>query len=216
MDIEQARFNMVEQQIRPWNVLDQDVLNLLSEVHREDYVPREYRSLAFVDMEIPLGHGVAMLAPKMEARMLQELELRKTDRVLEIGTGAGYFTALLARCAHSVTSVEIVPELAEAARRKFIAQRITNVTVEVGDGARGWTGGPYDAIVLTGSTPALPQAFLDALNPGGRMIAIVGDAPAMKAILYRCDSPGHVRATELFETVVPPLRNAQQPERFVF
>lgn len=217
MDIEQARFNMVEQQIRPWDVLDLEVLDLLSQVKREEYVPETYRTLAFVDMEIPLGHGEAMLSPKMEARILQEIHLKKTDRVLEVGTGSGYTTALLAHQADHVFSVEIVPEFKAEAERKLKAHELNNVTLDVGDAARGWgKHGPYDAIVLTGSVPVLPQEFLKSLKVGGRLFAIVGDAPAMQAQLVTCVAEGAYNTVVLFETCVAPLKNALQPERFVF
>jgi protein-L-isoaspartate(D-aspartate) O-methyltransferase len=217
MDIEQARFNMVEQQIRPWDVLNLEVLDLLSQVKREEYVPEIYRTLAFVDMEIPLGHGEAMLSPKMEARILQEIGLKKTDRVLEVGTGSGYMTALLAHQAGHVFSVEIVPEFKAEAERKLKAHELNNVTLDVGDAARGWgKHGPYDAIVLTGSVPVLPEEFLKSLKAGGRLFAIVGDAPAMEAQLVTCVAEGVFNTAVLFETCVAPLKNALQPERFVF
>jgi len=217
MDIEQARFNMVEQQIRPWDVLNLEVLDLLSQVKREEYVPETYRTLAFVDMEIPLGHGEAMLSPKMEARILQELHLKKTDQVLEVGTGSGYLTALLAHQAGHVFSMEIVPEFKAEAERKLKAHDLNNVTLEVGDAARGWgKHGPYDAIVLTGSVPVLPEEFLKSLKVGGRLFAIVGDAPAMEAQLVTCVAEGAYNTVVLFETCVAPLKNALQPERFVF
>lgn len=221
MDLEQSRFNMVEQQIRPWDVLDQEVLNLLFEVRREEFVPAAYRSLAFVDMEIPLGHGVVMLAPKLEARMLQELQIKNTDKILEIGSGSGYFTALLATKGGYVHSIEIVPELKAMAERNLKRHGIGNVLLEVGDGARGWPEhAPYDAIVLTGSTPVLPQAFQKSLRPGGRLLAVIGDAPAMEAMLVNCiaqdEKGGLYNRVSLFETVVAPLKNAEQPERFVF
>ena len=151
---------MVEQQIRPWEVLDQSVLDLLFAVRREEFVPPQYRSLAFVDMEIPLGHGETMLAPKLEARMLQELAIKATDRILEVGTGSGYMTALLARRGAHVTSVEIVAEFSAAAGAGLSALGITNVTREEGDAARGWRkSAPYDVIVLTGSVPVLAEEF---------------------------------------------------------
>jgi len=220
-DIERARFNMVEQQIRPWDVLDQDVLDLLFALHREDFVPPQYRNLAFADMEIPLtadaGHGERMLAPKLEARMLQELAVKPTDRILEIGTGSGYMTALLARRAAHVFSVEIVSEFSTQASAKLAARGIRNVTLEIGDGARGWSKhAPYDVIVLTGSTPVLDPALAASLNPGGRLLAIVGEAPVMTAQLVTCEAPGACRSIGLFETCVPSLQNAPQPERFVF
>ena len=221
MDLEQTRYNMVEQQIRPWDVLDQKVLNLLFELRREEFVPAIYRSLAFVDMEIPLGHGEVMLAPKMEARILQELQIKKTDRILEVGSGSGYLTALLARQGEHVYSVEIVPELKAMAEKNLQAHGISNVTLEQGDAARGWPGhGPYDVIVLTGSTPVLPEAFQNSLKTGGRMFAVVGDAPVMEAVLVTCvaqeKEAGVYNTISLFETCIPLLRNAQQPERFVF
>lgn len=216
-DTERARFNMVEQQIRTWDVLDPQVLELLFELHREDFVPQQYRGLAFNDMQIPLGHGEKMLTPKLEARMLQSLALKPTDRVLEIGTGSGYMTALLARRAAHVHSVEIVPELSRGAAGALAVHGITNVTLETGDGARGWDAhAPYDAVVLTGSLPVLPEAWLNSLAPGGRLLAVIGDAPAMEARLYTCTAQGVCSTQGLFDTCIAPLRNALQPERFVF
>jgi protein-L-isoaspartate(D-aspartate) O-methyltransferase len=217
MDYERARFNMVEQQIRPWEVLDHRVLDLLLQVRREDFVPSAYRDVAFADMEIPLGHGEKMLQPKLEARMLQELDLNETDRVLEIGTGSGYMTALLAKLARHVYSVEIILEFSASAARKLKAAAIDNVTLEVGDGARGWDKhAPYDAIVLTGSVPILPESFRKSLSPGGRLIAVVGEPPVMEAQLVTCVSSGMYHAVELFETCIQPLRNAVQRSKFVF
>jgi protein-L-isoaspartate(D-aspartate) O-methyltransferase len=221
MDLEQTRFNMVEQQIRPWDVLDQKVLNLLFELRREEFVPALYRSLAFVDMEIPLGYGEVMLSPKMEARILQELQIQTTDRILEIGSGSGYLTALLARQGEHVYSVEIVPELKSMADKNLQSHDISNVTLNQGDAAQGSLNhGPFDVIVLTGSTPALPGAFKNALKTGGRLFAVVGDAPVMEALLVTCVSQEQgvnlCNTVTLFETCIPPLRNARQPERFVF
>jgi len=207
---------MVEQQIRPWDVLDPVVLDLLFTVRREDYVPTAYRNLAFADLEVPLGHGEAMWMPKLEARALQELGLATGESVLEIGTGSGYLTALLASVASRVTSVEIVESFARDARAKLAAAGFTNVEVEVGDGARGWGGASFDAIVLTGSTPVLHEAFCKQLKPGGRVFAIIGDAPAMTAKLSRWTAPGACVVTPLFETVVKPLANAPAPARFEF
>jgi protein-L-isoaspartate(D-aspartate) O-methyltransferase len=214
-DFEQARYNMVEQQIRPWEVLDQDVLDLLFVVRREEFVPAAYRTLAFADFEIPLPGGARMWTPKMEARVLQSLALAPADRVLEIGTGSGYFTALCASVAAEVVSVEIDVPTVERARAK-LAQGYANVRVEQGDGARGYGTEAYDAIVLTGSTPVLPDRFLEQLRPGGRLFAVVGEAPVMKARLIRWSGPGGRTQTDLFETVVEPLVNAPQPARFVF
>ncbi len=217
MDIERARFNMVEQQIRTWEVLDASVLDLLLRVHREDFVPEQHRALAFVDMEIPLGHGEVMLSPKLEARMLQEVVVQRGDTILEIGTGSGYMTALLASLGRHVYSVDIVPEFTRAAADRLAAHDIRNVTLETGDAARGWDQhGPYDVIVLTGSVPVLLDSFRQSLNPGGRLLAVVGEPPAMAARLITCISAGAIQATSLFETCIPPLRNALQPQRFVF
>jgi protein-L-isoaspartate(D-aspartate) O-methyltransferase len=216
MDIEQARFNMVEQQIRTWEVLDQDVLDLLFTVRREEFVPPAYRSLAFADLELPLPGGERMWAPKVEARVLQALKLKLDEAVLEIGTGSGYFTALLASRAGEVTTVEIDPQLARSAAERLARHGFANVRTEVGDGARGWGTGKYDAIVLTGSTPLLPETFFEQLRPGGRVFAIVGEAPAMTARLVAWTAPGARVSTDLFETVVAPLKNAATPARFKF
>ena len=175
---------MVEQQIRPWEVLDQDVLDLLLHVRREEFVPEAYRALAFADMEIPLGYGEVMLSPKLEGRILQTVKPQKTDRVLEVGTGSGYLTALLAHAAYRVCSVEIVPEFSEQAAQKLKAHGIDSVTLQVGDAARGWQRTePFNVIVLTGSVPMLPPAFQNSLAVGGRLFAVVGEAPVMRAKL---------------------------------
>lgn len=217
MNIEQTRFNMVAQQIRTWNVLDDNVLDLLYKIKREEFVSAENRAMAFVDMEIPLGHGQVMLTPKMEARILQELHIKKTDKILEVGSGSGYMTALLAERGAHVYSVEIIPELKAMAENNLKAHNITNVTIEQGDAARGWPKhGPYDVIVLTASTPVLPDAFQNSLNPGGRLFAIVGEDPVMEALLITCVAPGEFTTTQLFETSTAPLINAQQPVRFTF
>ena len=217
MNIEQARFNMIEQQIRPWDVLDTDVLKLLGEVKRERFVPPEHRELAFADLEIPIGGGESMWQPKVEARVVQELEIRPTDTVFEVGTGSGYLAALLARLAKHVTSAEIDPALAERARATLQAEAVGNVTLLTGDSARAPLGElSYDVIVLTGSTPVLPQAFTDRLNPGGRLFAVTGDVPVMKATLVRQGARGELQTVTLFETVLRPLQHALQPERFRF
>ncbi|MCC6533992.1 MAG: protein-L-isoaspartate O-methyltransferase [Burkholderiales bacterium] len=216
MDFEQARFNMVEQQIRTWEVLDPTILDLLSTVRREDYVPPRYRNLAFIDMEIPLGYGETMLAPKLEARLIQEAAIQPGDRVLEIGTGSGYMAALMASLGQHVHTVEIIPELSAAAQRKFSEHGLHNITAEVGDGARGWDAhAPYDVIIATGSLPTLPDAFARALAPGGRLIVVLGDPPVMTAYRIRRIAEGTSREG-LFETCIKPLRNAPQPARFVF
>ena len=217
MNLEQMRLNMVEQQIRTWDVLDQDVLDLLYVVPREEFVPRERRALAFSDMHLPIGDGERMWEPKLEARVLQELEVHRSDRVLEVGTGSGYFTALLAHRCAQVCSVEINPALAEFGRRNLERHGADNIVLETGDAARGWPQrAPYDAIVLTGSTPVLPAAFLEQLAPGGRLFAVVGEAPAMTARLVVRGELGGQRANDLFETVIRPLVNAERPSRFKF
>jgi protein-L-isoaspartate(D-aspartate) O-methyltransferase len=215
-DIEQARFNMVEQQIRTWDVLDQDILDLLFTVRREEFVPHAYREIAFADLEIPLPNGARMWTPKMEARVLQELNLGARDSVLEIGTGSGYFTALLASRADAVLSVEIDARLVAEARAKLARSGFRNAQVVEDDGARGYGNDTYDAIALTGSTPILPERFLEQLKPGGRLFAIVGDPPAMTARFVRWQAPGARVSVDLFETVVAPLFNAAQPARFEF
>ena len=217
MDLEQARTNMVEQQIRTWEVLDQEVLDLLYVVPREEFVSERHRALAFSDLEIPIGEGECMWQPKMEARVLQELGVKRTDRVLEVGTGSGYLTALLAHRAAEVVTVEIRPALAALARSNLQRHGADNVILQTGDASHGWDrGAPYDAIVLTGSTPVLPAAFLAQLNAGGRLFAVVGEAPAMQARLVTCTAPGASHSVDLFETVLRPLVNAEQPARFRF
>jgi protein-L-isoaspartate(D-aspartate) O-methyltransferase len=217
MNLEQARTNMVEQQIRTWEVLDQEVLDLLYVVPREEFVPEQHRALAFSDLEIPIGENERMWQPKMEARVLQELMIKKTDRVLEVGTGSGYLTALMAHRAAQVYSVEIKPALAAFARSNLERHGAEHITLEIGDAARGWESrAPYDVIVLTGSTPVLPRNFLEQLTPGGRLFAVVGEAPAMSARLVTCSAPGAWRSVDLFETVIAPLVNAEQPSRFHF
>lgn len=217
MNIEQARYNMVEQQIRPWDVLNQDVLDLLFKIRREDFVPDPHRALAFVDMEIPLGHGQSMWTPKLEARVIQELALRPTDRVLEIGTGSGYLTALLAAQAAEVVSIDIVPDFTATATQTLRAHGIHNITLQSGDASRDWPDAAgFDAIVLTGSTPLLSDAFRQRLRVGGRLFAIVGEAPVMQAQLVTCTAPGATRSVVLFETCVAPLLNAPHPALFVF
>ena len=217
MNIEQARFNMIEQQIRPWDVLDPQVLDLLFVVKREDFTPPAYRNLAFADMEIPLGDGQMMLAPKIEAKMLQELGLKKTDKVLEIGTGNGYMAALLAARAEHVVTVECRPALVDIAKQNLERAGVTNVTIELGDGANGWSQrGPYDAIVVSGAIPAVPDALLKQLRVGGRLAVVVGEAPVMEAQLITCTAEGIYNTVNLFETVIPALDGFVAKESFSF
>ncbi len=217
MNIEQARFNMIEQQIRPWDVLDPQVLDLLFVVKREDYTPSAYRDLAFADMEIPLGQDQVMLAPRVEAKLLQELTVKKTDRVLEIGTGSGYMAALLAGRAEHVVTVESRPEIAAAAKANLDNAGVSNVTVEVGNGANGWSQrGPYDVIVLSGSIPAVPASILAQLRVGGRLAVVVGSAPVMEAQLITCTAEGVYNTVNLFETVLPALDGFNAQPGFSF
>jgi len=219
MNIEQARFNMIEQQIRPWNVLELDILELLSVVRREEFVPAAYKSLAFSDTEIPLPGGESMLAPKIEARLLQQAQVKKHEQVLEIGAGSGYMAALLCYKARHVTTVEIDPELKALAEKNLAAYGITNVDVALGNGAQGWdlgTSKTYDVIFISGSLPTLPDAFLKQLNVGGRVVAILGDAPVMTAQIITRNADDSYSTVHLFETNVKPLREAAVHSHFKF
>lgn len=215
-NMEQARFNMIEQQIRPWDVADPRVLGLLATLKREQFVPAGRQTLAFMDLEIPLGFGAFMWQPKLEARVLHELNIKSTERVLEVGTGSGYLTALLSRLAAQVASVEIVPELSAQAAHNLAAHDFDNVQLEVADASKGWGASQYDVIVLTGSVPVLPKEFQQQLTTGGRLFAIVGDAPAMQAKVITRLANDVFESVTLFETNVLPLQNAIQPQRFVF
>lgn len=217
MNFEQARFNMVEQQIRPWEVLDQDVLDLLMTVKREEFVPAAYRDLAFTEVEIPIGCGQVMLKPVIEGKVLQALRLGKADSVLEIGTGSGYFAALLAARTEWVRTIELEPELVKLAGANLARNGVENVVVVQGDGIAGWAErAPYDVIVVSGGLPFVPQALLEQLKVGGRLFAFVGEAPVMKARLITCEAEGRFRTEDIFETVVPMLKNAPQRDGFSF
>ncbi|MGE5338448.1 MAG: protein-L-isoaspartate O-methyltransferase family protein [Gemmatimonadota bacterium] len=222
MDVERARVNMVEQQVRPWEVLDQSVLDLLLVVKREDFVPPQYRALAFTDMEIPLridGYDSAesMFAPKVEARILQELGIKPHEHVLEIGTGSGYMAALAAHKAQHVLTVEIDERLARFGADNLKRAGVRNVKIDTGDGARGWPArAPYDAIIVSGSLPVLPESLLSQMKIGGRLAAIVGDAPVMTAQIVTRVADGAYDTLKLFETNVKPLRNAWRPSTFRF
>ena len=218
MNFEQARFNMVEQQLRPAKVLNTDVLEVLFVVKREEFVPPAYRQLAFADTQIPLGDaaGACMFAPRVEALALQALAMTKHQTVLEIGTGSGYMAALLAAHADHVWSIEIDPELAGVARENLRRAGVTNVSVEVGNGLAGLPGhAPYDAIMVSGALDKVPQELRDQLKPGGRLFVIEGAAPAMQAVLYTRTGADFSRLA-MFETVVAPLRDAEPAEQFVF
>ena len=218
MNIENARFNMIEQQIRPWDVLDLDVLGLLSIVKRENYVPAEYRDLAFADLELPLpGGNSKMLFPRVEARVLQELTVKKHENVLVIGAGSGYLAALFAHRTQHVTAVEIDPTNAKFAEDNLRNDGVTNAEVVLGDGSRGWAGkAPYDVICVAGGLPVVPQEMLEQLKVGGRLAAFVGGRPVMKAqIITRIDDKQY-RVADVFETYIDHLVNAIEPSRFKF
>ena len=217
LDIEQARFNMIEQQIRPWEVLDPRVLEVLRLVPRERYVPADYAQLAFSDTEIPLGHGQSMMAPKIEARLLQALDVQPGDSVLEIGTGSGYLTACLAQLARHVTSLEIHEDLHAAASARLQSERVHNVALRVSDVTIDWPApGEFDVIAVTGSVPLLPEELQQGLTVGGRLFVITGEAPTMSALLIHRVGEQEFSTESLFETSLPPLVNASKPQRFVF
>ncbi len=217
MNFETARHNMIEQQIRPWNVIDPVTLEVLEIVPRENFVADELKAAAFSDTELPLGHGQFMLAPKIEAKILQAVQVRDTDKVLEIGTGSGYLTALLAQLADSVTTVELYEDLSAQAQKRIEAEGIENVNFVIADAANGYTdGGPYDVIVLTGSVPELPESFKQSLKIGGRLFAVVGEAPVMEAILITRVSNKQFSEQGLFETKLPVLENVTRKTGFVF
>ncbi len=229
MNYEQARFNMIEQQIRPWEVLDSQVLSLLAVIRREDFVPPACKALAFVDMQIPLppqhNPGQCMLAPKVEARILQDLAVQKHEKVLEIGSGSGYMAALLAHQAQQVITLEIEPALVETARRNLQKAGIYNAEVRLGDGAanlaeavsdNGPLRGPFDVIVLSGSVAVVPASLLDLLKVGGRLSAIVGFEPMMRATLITRVGKDSFRTTQAWDTVAPRLLNFPAPSKFVF
>jgi protein-L-isoaspartate(D-aspartate) O-methyltransferase len=217
MNVAQARFNMIEQQIRPWNVLDPHVLDLLQTVAREEFVPAAYRSLAFADLEIPLPGGECMLAPRVEARLLQDLNVQPHESVLEVGTGSGFMAALLAHRARSVLSVELRPELVAMARANLEEAGVRNATVRLEDGADlSAAEGKFEAIVLSGSVIQLPLALMQRLTIGGRLIAIVGDEPSMRAALVTRVSETEFNTTYPWDANAPRLQNFPEPSRFQF
>ncbi|MBU2848013.1 protein-L-isoaspartate O-methyltransferase family protein [Acidithiobacillus ferriphilus] len=217
MDFDALRRTMIDTQIRTWDVLDPRVLATVAQVKREFFVPTPYRHLAFADFTLPLGHSEIMWTPKMEARVLQELDLHEQDRVLEIGTGSGYLTALMAQLAGMVHSVEDRAELSRTAEGRLRVQGVHNAHLHVGDGSTGWAdNAPYDAICITGSLPVLPEVFKEQLSVGGRLIAILGTGPAMRVRRIFHSQPGIFEYSELFETEIPPLRHKPLPARFVF
>lgn len=218
MNLEQARLNMIEQQIRPWDVLDRNVLDLLERAPRDAFVAPAWQGLAYADIAIPIGEDQSMLPPKIEGKLLQALHLAGNERVLEIGTGSGFLTWLLAKSASCVTSIEIRPPLAEGARKTLAEFEIDNATVEIGDGSRGWpSGGRFDAIVVGGSVPFAGAVveFEGQLTIGGRLFIIVGNAPVMEALLVQRSGEQQWLRESLFETVVPPLSGIEEPRPFV-
>ena len=216
LDVNTARRQMIEQQVRAWEVLDPKVLQAMERVPREEFTPPAYRELAFADMNVPLGHGQSMLAPKLEGRILQALELRPDDDVLEVGTGSGYLAACLGRLAHAVRSIEIFPDLAASARANLTRASAHNVTVEAADAFALTDPGRYDAVVLTGSLPVYDGRFEGWLAGGGRLFAVVGHGPVMEALRITCTAPGEFVRESLFETVMDPLVHAPGPPKFVF
>ena len=215
--LEKARFNMVEQQIRPWQVLDPAVLHTLQHIARELFVPSAFQALAYTDTDIPLGHGQSMVAPRIDARLLHDVKLKPTDSVLEIGTGSGYLTALLADRSQHVVSLEINPELHAHALANLQRAGIRNVDVRLADGSAGaGEDGPFDAVVLGGSVHEVPPALLQQLKIGGRLIAIVGEEPVMQATLYTRTSESAWDHRELWDTTAPRLMGFPEPSRFHF
>ncbi len=216
-NVEQARFNMIEQQIRPWNVGDSAVLGLLASVKREDFVPLAQKSLAFSDIAIALPGGQAMLAPRVQARLLQDAALQPTDKVLEIGTGSGFLAAMMAKQAQRVISLEINPEIADFARANLQRAGISNVEVRVADGSKGTPAeAPFDVIMLGGSVAEVPKALLDLLKVGGRLVAIVGDEPIMHAQTITRTSGTNFTVSSKWEDNTPRLVNFPQPSTFKF
>jgi len=217
MDIELARFNMIEQQIRPWEVLDPGLLGLLKKLPRELFVPQQHRNLAFADLNLPISHGEYMMQPKVEARLIQALALTSSDRVLEVGTGTGYLTALLASSCAQVTSIDIHGDFLKPASARLESLGIVNATFEEGDAAEDWADdNGWDAIILTGSVPVTPYSHRNRLTADGRMVAIVGQSPIMEAMLYSRSDDGELTELSLFDTSLPPLINAQTPSAFTF
>jgi protein-L-isoaspartate(D-aspartate) O-methyltransferase len=217
MNVEQARFNMIEQQIRPWDVLDTSVLELLSAVRREDFVPAAHQSQAFMDLELPLGGTRCLLAPRVEARLVQDLNLSKRDTVLQVGAATGYVTALLGHKAQRVIGLEADAALASQARANLRKAGVNNAEIVQADGIAGLAAqAPFDAILLTGSVAEVPQALLDQLKVGGRLLAIVGQEPVMQATLFTRVASGQFSRQELFDTVASRLPGFPEPSRFQF
>jgi len=215
MNIEQARTQMIEQQVRAWEVLDDRVLDTIQDVPREDFVPYRYKNLAFADANIPLPHGQSMMTPKMEGRLLQALDISSADAILEIGTGSGFLTACLARLGGSVLSVDLYPDLTQQAAARLKRLNIQNVTMESWDATKGEIPKRFDVIAVTGSIPEYDERFHNALKLGGRLFITVGTGPVMEALVVTRVADTEWTREALFETVLPPLVNAARPERFV-
>ncbi len=216
MNLEKARFNMIQQQIRPWEVLDQRVLDAMQALPRDEFVPEAYRKLAYADIRIPIGEGQVMMTPKVEARIAQELRLTSGDKVLEVGTGSGFFTALLASLAGHVHSVELHEGLSRTAGERLAAHGIGNVSLEVGDASRGWNAqAPYDAIAVTGSLPVLGEELQEQLRVGGRLFVIVGESPVMEARIITRVGERDYATDSMFETDLPALEGVERPEEFM-
>jgi len=217
MNFEQARQNMVENQVRPWEVLDSRVLDVLGRLRREDFVAPEHRQLAFADLSLPLGHGEVMMKPVLEGRVLQALELAGTEQVLEIGTGSGFLTACLASLSAHVTSVDIHADFIATANQRLAQAGIANVELEAGEAVNSWQpGGTFDVLVVTGAVYEIPQRFLGWLKPGGRLLAVRGESPAQQLVLLTQEGEGRHREESLLETDLPYLVHAEPPRRFVF
>lgn len=217
MNIDQARFNMIEQQVRPWEVLDHNVLKVMSDIPREDFMPQQYRELAFSDVEIPLKNGQVILQPRIEGRIMQSLDIKKDDRILEIGTGCGYMTACLASLGDSVVTVECIEELSTEAEKKLKAHGISNVSFRAGDASAGWDqDGPFDVIAITGSMPVVPKKLKSVLHKRGRMFVVEGVAPVMHAKLITRTSAEDFQEEILFEIAIPPLSGVSAKKEFVF
>ncbi|MBA1149300.1 protein-L-isoaspartate O-methyltransferase [Ectothiorhodospiraceae bacterium WFHF3C12] len=215
LNFERARYNMIEQQVRPWEVLDERILDVVQHTPREDFVPRAYRNLAFADLQIPLGHDEVMMEPRLEARLLQSLNPQPNEEALEIGTGSGYLTACLSRLAAHVTSIEIHEDFRDGAQASLTRLGVRNADLATGDAARGWDDGRrYDVIAVTGSLPELHEGFHRSLTIGGRLFLIVGEGPVMEGLLITRVAEDYWATDSLFDTSIRPLVNAPTTRRF--
>ena len=217
MDYEQARINMIEQQVRTWEVLDQRVLDMLSIVHREDFIPSKYKKLALSDVNIPLAHGQVTMQPRIEARLVQALNISNQDKILEIGTGCGYLTAILSKFGHKVISIELYPDFTKEASLHLLDNNIHNATLITGDGIDGWAAlAPYDVITITGSMPHANKNIEQQLKIGGRLFVILGESPVMEATLVTRIGQHEWTRESLFETDIPSLIGAKVNSKFQF